>query len=369
MITQELVYLTEIDFIKMFSQRQNTELWRSVAHLTAIFREPQNFLKVYKLKFITSDYKNHPLFLKAKNYLQDLQNNFNEDDVVADYVYVSKLVQSSPLNYCIYAASKIIWFFEIVRKRHIKKIMIDFVRTSEKEYWIKNIKNIHHCAGNPDNLARFYMKKIEYRDEAYKQKELHKLNRPIFMDIETWSSNKEKKFQQLEETCGPIRKALNDKIIVDEGFDDRPDKGFKLFHPHYNFTLTEFLENKVEKDKVIKQLATLYYTNYQKKGPYPGPPDLVKKYKRHAPTQEEVESQKQMFFFSRNKLFNEKNPPRKDISYHNPFINKRLVQRASSLKLLRGESTKGYRLKQVREEMINRLGPFNRLVGGNTLKP
>jgi hypothetical protein len=156
----------------MMTERQNTKLWNRVSHITAIFREKKKPLKIYRMKFEREVYYNHTQFKKAKNYIQNLVDNYKYEEVHQDLLYVNELLNLSPTEYCIYQVSKIVWFFEILRKRSINKMMVDFSKSSEKEYWIMNIENIQHSVACPQNLERFSVKKIVYRDPEYTEAHL-----------------------------------------------------------------------------------------------------------------------------------------------------------------------------------------------------
>lgn len=162
--------MSEVKFLKKMTQRHDVAQWKHIDHITAIFREHNKFLKIYRLKFETRKYIDHPLYLKAKEYLRNLVNNHTEDNVLEDFAYTQKLEEMSPTNYCIYITCKLVWFFEIIRKRHISKMMIDFAKTAKDEYWIMGIKNIHHRQADPSNLKRFSIRRLEYRDPQFRKR-------------------------------------------------------------------------------------------------------------------------------------------------------------------------------------------------------
>lgn len=84
------------------TERQNTKLWNRVSHLTSIFREKNKPLKIYRMKFERQVYYNHTQFKKAKNYIQNLVDNYKKEEVQQDLLYVNELVKLSPTEYCIY---------------------------------------------------------------------------------------------------------------------------------------------------------------------------------------------------------------------------------------------------------------------------
>lgn len=261
-----LQLLTEREFQEMMTQRENFELWKKVSHMTSIFRKRKSPLKIYRMKFDVRVYKEHTQYKKAKKYIQNLADNYKKEDVLEDLLYIRELIQMSSTEYCIYQVCKMVWFFEIFRKRSINKMMVDFSRTSERDYWILDIQNIQHSKARPENLERFFIKKIGYREPNYLEEQLPEVKN-FALEQDEISEAVARKVKMLDSMYEKMKSEINLKLTMKEKVDTKPDRSFKVMHPFFNVSLTEIVEGKTDTKKVIKNLKKMYYVDYKKKGP------------------------------------------------------------------------------------------------------
>ena len=318
-------------------------------HLTAIFREKGKTLKIYRLKFDIRQYLEHTQFKKAKKYIQSIADNYKKEEVQQDLQYIKDLVALSPTEYCIYQVSKMIWFFEIFRKRTINKIMVDFVKTAKNDYYIMNIRNIQHSRAKPENLERYEVRRLLYRDEAYKNSHLRQVAYFKVGDPAYYSRNVAKKQKQLDEIYERIKDEINLTMKVEEKTDPRPDHAFKVFHPDFTVGLTDIIEGRADADSASKALKKLYYKDYRKKGPLkPLRQEEVQKEREKALRNHQNYQRRH----SKLWLYKKGLPSLGEQIYQSPFDLGQGLKRAKSLALLKGSD---YRRKTERKTRLKRM--------------
>lgn len=145
-------------------------------------------------------------------------------------------------------------------------MMVDFAKSSETEYWIMNIENIQHSIAKPENLDRFFVKKLVYRDPEYTKKHLSHIIKAAKSETTLQDPKIKKRIKQLDTIYENMKDEINLKLDFRDVKDTRPDDSFKKIHPDFDINLTDIVEGYVKKKEVINAMKKLYYKDYRKKG-------------------------------------------------------------------------------------------------------
>lgn len=253
------------------SKRHDLTLWKKISNVTAILGERDGKYNIFRLRYDASKYSTHPLYEMAKEYVLKLMDDYKPSYAELDYKKQEYLARHSITDFCLYIVFKIAWFLEIFYERHIAKMQIMFIKFDQYRYYILDASNIHHCNSDPRNINRYFVEKINMRDEEFKNKHLSKVLEHAYQqdDIKMKTINA---FQsKLHEIYEEAKRDINLDLYKEEPKDTRSDEAFALFHPQLdemNIKLTDITENHTVDMKSIKQY---FHTLYGRKPPPPMP--------------------------------------------------------------------------------------------------
>lgn len=248
---------------KLMSKRQDFVLWKSISHITAIFGNKEGMAaETYRLRYQFREHQDNPLFsVKAKTYIQELYENYDYQTVLKDQRRQAHYLKEDLTKYLLYQAYKIVWYFEIVAKRHIVKMLFVFVKNTVDRYYIMDMRNIHHRPSDPQILDRYVYQTIQLRDPNFKRDYVNKILSEAYTEDPVKWANVERKRKELSGIYEEFKGGIKLDLYKQEPADKRSDEAFAMFHPELadrNILLSDILENQVELDHVKDYMRSLY---------------------------------------------------------------------------------------------------------------
>lgn len=245
------------------SKRQDFALWKSISHITAIFGNKEGMAaETYRLRYQFHEHQDNALFsVKAKTYIQELYENYDYQTVLKDQRRQAHYLKEDLTKYLLYQAYKIVWYFEIVAKRHIVKMLFVFVKNTVDRYYIMDMRNIHHRPSDPLILDRYVYQTIQFRDPNFKRDYVNKILSEAYTEDPVKCANVERKREKLSAIYEEFKSDIKLDLYKPEPVDNRSDQAFAKFHPELadrNIALSDILEHKVELDGIKDYMRSLY---------------------------------------------------------------------------------------------------------------
>ena len=248
------------------SKRHDSNLWRRINHVTAIFsKDDWKGDDIFRFSYIAAEHQDSPLFEYCKDYILKLLDDFKPERVAADYRLQKEAGKRSVTDYCARQVFKIAWYMEINLKIHIRKALFVFIRFERNRYYILDVQNIHYGPSDPKLIRRAYVETVNQRDEEYTKTHLKNVMNDAYMeDDKKWKQVQEKQ-KKLNDIYEEAKKDIGLDLYKEVPVDNRSDLAFAEFHPKLNdmnIKLSDLNEGNVE-TKGIKQYFKRLYGHHR----------------------------------------------------------------------------------------------------------